>query len=172
MYSAFDFFWQNSFVAIPATVECSTWISVVPYFQTISFRVVRIGTAVCELMKMVPYWASFPDTMTLRMILHTTIMIPLTVGTKFSWFLGVGGPSLIQWTPLAWIQAWETESYDALECMANCIKLALTWISAFGLEAKYFRSLANCFAVFLVALECSEEMSLRAGRIVLSMTMA
>ena len=31
---------------------------------------------------------------------HTTSMMPLTVGNKFSGFLGLGGPSLRKWTPL------------------------------------------------------------------------
>ena len=56
--------------------------------------------------------------------------------------------------------------------MANCIPLALYWISAYGFEARQFKSLATFFAVFVVALDCSEEMLLRAGRMVLSMAMA
>ena len=35
-----------------------------------------------------------------------------------------------------------------------------------------FKSLGTCFAVFVVALYCSEEISMSAGRIVLSMKMA
>ena len=60
-----------------------------------------MGTAVWALMKMVPYLASAADTIILRMIFHTTIKMPLVVGTKYSEFLGSGGPLLRKWTPLA-----------------------------------------------------------------------
>ena len=56
--------------------------------------------------------------------------------------------------------------------MVNCIPLALYLISACGFEARYFKSLATCFAVFVVALDCYEEILLSAGRIVLLMAMA
>ena len=56
--------------------------------------------------------------------------------------------------------------------MANCIPLALYWISACGFEARQFKSLATYFAVFVLALDCSEKISLSEGRIVLSMAMA
>ena len=95
-----------------------------------------MGTSVCVLMKMVPYSASAADAMVLRMIFHTTSMMPLTVGMKSSGFWGLGGPSLIKWIPLARLIAWETERYDTSEYMDNCIPLSLYWISAFGLEAK------------------------------------
>ena len=85
----------------------------------------RIGTYVCALTKMVPYYASAADAMMLRMILQTSSMIPLTVGNKSSEFLGLGSPLLRKWTPMAWLLALETERYDASECMANCIPLAL-----------------------------------------------
>ena len=122
---AFGLFWRNSFVVIPTAVELSTCIAVSPCFHPISVRVVRIGTAVCELTKMVPYYASAADDMMLRMILHTTSMMPLTVVTKSSGFLGLGGPLLIKWTPLARILAYNTERYDESECMVNCIPLTL-----------------------------------------------
>ena len=157
---------------MPTAVEFSTWIAVGPCFHQISVRVVRIGTSVWVLTKMVAYSASTADGMLLRMILHTTSKMPLTVGTKSSRLLGLVGPLLRKWTPLARLLAWDTESYDASECMANCIPLSLYWISACGLEARYVRSLATCFAVVFVALDWSEEMSLRAVRIVSSIAMA
>ena len=67
----------------------------------ISDRVVRIGTSVWEMVKMVPYSASAADAMILYMILHTTSKMPLVVGTKSSGLSGSGGPSLRKWTPLA-----------------------------------------------------------------------
>ena len=85
-------------------------------------------------------------------------------GYKIFWIF------VVRWT-LVRLLAWETERYDALECMANCISLYLYWISAFGSAAKYFMSLATCFSVFFLALNCSEKMSLRAGRIVLLIAM-
>ena len=91
---ALDFFWWNSLVAIPTAVEFSTWMAVGPCGQPISERVVRMGTAVWVLMKMVPYYSSDADAMMLRMILHTTSKMPLVVGTKYSGFWGSGGPSV------------------------------------------------------------------------------
>ena len=98
---AFDFFWRNPFVTIPTVVELSAWIAMGPYFHPISVRVVRIGTSVCVLTKMVSYSDSAVDAMMLRMIFYTNSMMLLTVGTKSSGFLGLGGPSLRKWTPLA-----------------------------------------------------------------------
>ena len=74
-------------------MEFSTLIAVGPCFHPISVRVVRIGTAVCVLTNMVPYSASAADAMILCMILYTTSMMPLTVGTKSSGFLGLVGSS-------------------------------------------------------------------------------
>ena len=90
----FDLFWQNLFVLIPTAVESSNLIAVGPRFYPISVRVVRKGTTVCALTKMAPYSALTADTMMLRMILHTTSKMTLTVGTKTSGFLGLGGTSL------------------------------------------------------------------------------
>ena len=56
--------------------------------------------------------------------------------------------------------------------MANCIPLALYLISVCGFEERYFKSIATFFAVLVVALDCSEEILLSAGKIVLSMEMA
>ena len=92
MSVALDFFWRNSLVAMPNAVELSTWIAVVPCVQPISDRVVRMGTAVWALMKMVPYSDLATDAMILRMILHTTSKMPLVVGTKSSVLSGSGGP--------------------------------------------------------------------------------
>ena len=72
MSMALDFFWRNYLVAMPTAVEFSTWMAVGPCFHPISERVVRMGNAVWELMKMVPYSALASDAMILRMILHTT----------------------------------------------------------------------------------------------------
>ena len=57
-------------------------------FHPISERVVRMGTTVWALMKMVQYSASAADAMILRIILHTTSKIPLVGGTKSSNFWG------------------------------------------------------------------------------------
>ena len=89
-----DFFWRNSLVVMPAAVELSTWMAVGPYFHPISERVVRMGTAVWASKKMAPYSVSAADSMILRMIFHTGIKMPLVVGTKYSGFLGSGGPSV------------------------------------------------------------------------------
>ena len=91
---ALDFFWRNSLFAIPTAVEISTWMAVGPCFHPISERAVWIGTTVWALMKMVPYYDSAADAMILHMIFHTTIKIPLVVGTKSSGFLWSGGPSV------------------------------------------------------------------------------
>ena len=101
---ALDFFWWNSLFVMPTTVELSTWVAVDPCFHPISERVVRMGTAVWALMKMVPYSALAADAMILRMILHTTSKMPLVVGTKSSGFLGSGGP-LVR-NGLHWIGFW------------------------------------------------------------------
>ena len=98
---ALDFFWRNYLVAIPTSVELSTWMAVGPCFHTISERVVRMGTAIWVFMKMVPYLALAADAMILRMILHTTSKMPLVVSTKYSGLSGSGGPSVRKWTPLA-----------------------------------------------------------------------
>ena len=87
-----DFFWRNSLVAMPAAVELSTWMAVGPCVHPISERVVRMGTDVGLLMKMVPYSPSAADAMILRMILHTASKMPLVVGTKSYGFSGSGGP--------------------------------------------------------------------------------
>ena len=97
---ALRFFWRNSLVAMPPAVEFSTWMAVGPCFHPISERVVQIGTTVWVLTKMVPYLASAADVMILRMILHTTIKMPLVVVTKYSGFLGSGGPLVRKWTPI------------------------------------------------------------------------
>ena len=76
-----------------------------PCGHPISERVVRMGTAVWELMKMVPYSALAADAMIFCMILHTTIKMPLVVGTKSSGFSVSGGPSVIKCTPLDWLLA-------------------------------------------------------------------
>ena len=119
---------------MPTAVELSTWIAVGPSFHQISVRVVRIGTSVWVLTKMVPYLASTADGMLLRMILHTTSKMPLTVGTKSSRLLGLVGPLLRKLTPLDRLLAWDNESYETSECMANCIPLALCWIPASNLS--------------------------------------
>ena len=49
-----DLFWRNFLVPMPTVVGLSTWMAVGPFFHHISERVVRMGTAVWELMKMVP----------------------------------------------------------------------------------------------------------------------
>ena len=100
-----DFFWRNSLVAIPTAVELSTWMDVGPCGQPISERVVRMGTSVWALMKIVPYSSSAADAMILRMILHTASKMPFVVGTKSSGFLGSGGPSVRKCTPLAGLLA-------------------------------------------------------------------
>ena len=123
------------FVAIITAVELSTWIYVGPRLQPISFSMVRIGIAGCTLMMMVPYSASYADAMTLRMILQTNSMILLTLGMKSSVCFGLGWPSLRKWTPLARLLSWETESYDMLEWIANCIPIARYLISVFRLGA-------------------------------------
>ena len=143
-----------------------------PCFCPISVMLVWIGTVVWALTKMVSYSASAADAMMLIMIFHTTTKMPLTVGTKYSGFFGLGGPSLRKWTPLARLLAWETDRYDALEYMYNCIPLALYWISVCGLEAIYFSILTTCLAMLFVALDWSEEMLMRVGRILLSIVMA
>ena len=76
----FCVFWRNYLVAMPTTVELSTWMAVGPCVQPISYRVVRMGTAVWALMKIVLHSASASDAMILRMILHTTSKMPLVVG--------------------------------------------------------------------------------------------
>ena len=70
-------------------------------FHPILVRVVQIGTAVWALTNMVPYLNSAADAMMLSMILHTTGKMPLTVGTKYSGFLRLGGPFPRKWNPLA-----------------------------------------------------------------------
>ena len=101
MSMALDFFWWNYLVLIPTAVELLTWMAVGPCGQPISERVVQMGTAVWELMNMVPYSSSAADAMILRMIFHTTSKMPLVVGTKSSGFLGSGGPLVRKCTPLA-----------------------------------------------------------------------
>ena len=96
-------------------MELSTLISVGPCFPPIYFRLLLIGTAVCTLINILPYSASAADTMMLRMILHTTRMMLLKVGTKSSGFFGFGGPLLRKFTPLAQILHRDTERYDASE---------------------------------------------------------
>ena len=78
MSMALDFFWRNSLVAIPTAVELSTWMAVGPCGHHISERVVRMGTAVLALMKMVPYSALSADAMILRMIFHMTSKMPFS----------------------------------------------------------------------------------------------
>ena len=102
---AFDLFLRNSFVEMPTAMELSTLIVVGPCFHLISVWVVRIGTAVWLLPKMVPYLASAADVMMLLMILHTTSRMPLTVGMKYYGLLGLGRPLLRKSTPLAWLLA-------------------------------------------------------------------
>ena len=87
----------------------------VPFFHPIPVRVVRVGTAVFVLINMVPYSDSAADAIMLRMIFHTTRMIPLKVGTKFSGFFGFGGPLLRKWNPMAQLLDQDTEGYDASE---------------------------------------------------------
>ena len=89
MSKALDFFWSNDLVEMPTAVEFSTWMAVGPCFHTISERVVRIGTDVWALTKMVPYLASAADAVILRMIFHTTSKMPLVVGKKSLWIVGV-----------------------------------------------------------------------------------
>ena len=112
---AFAFFWRNYLVEIPTAVEFLTLIAVGYCFQPISFRVVRIDTAVCALIKMVPYSVLATDAMMLHMIFHTTITMPLTVGSKSCGFWGFSGPSLRKWTPLIRFLAQDNERYDASE---------------------------------------------------------
>ena len=81
---------------MPTAVEFSTWMAVGPCFHPISERVVRRGTAVWELIKMVPYYALASDAMILYMILHMTSKMPVVVGTKYSGFSSSGGPSMIK----------------------------------------------------------------------------
>ena len=73
-------------------------------FHPISERLVRIGTAVWELTKMVPYLASAADAIILRMILHTTSKMLLVVGTKSSGLSWSGGPLLRN--GLHWLGFW------------------------------------------------------------------
>ena len=100
MSMALDFFWKNSLVEMHTTVELYTWMAVGPCFHPISERVVRMGTTVWVLKKMVPYLASAADAMILRMILHITIKMPLVAATKYYGLLGSGGISVRKCTPL------------------------------------------------------------------------
>ena len=68
MSMVLELFWRNSLVAMPTAVELSTWMAVGTCFHHISERVVRIGTAIWALKKMVPYLASTSDTMILPII--------------------------------------------------------------------------------------------------------
>ena len=76
-------------------MELSTWMAVGTCGYPISERVVWMGTAVWELIKMVMHSASAADAMILRIILHTTSNMPLLVGTKSSGFSGSDGPLLL-----------------------------------------------------------------------------
>ena len=96
MSMALDLFWRNSLVVIPNAVEFSTWMAVGHCGHPVSERVVRMGTDVWALMKIVPYTSSAADPMILRILLHTTSKMPLVVGTKSSRFSGSGGPSVIK----------------------------------------------------------------------------
>ena len=69
-------------------MDLSTLIAVGPFSHPILVSVMIIGKAVCMLLKMVPYSALSADAMMLRMILNTTSIMPLIVGTKFSILLG------------------------------------------------------------------------------------
>ena len=77
-------------------------MAVGPCFHPISDRVVRIGTDVWALTKMVPYLVSLADAIILCMILHTTSKMPLVVGMKSSVLSGSGGHFLREWIPQAW----------------------------------------------------------------------
>ena len=72
MSMALDFFWRNYLVAMATAVKLFTWMAVVPCFRPISERMVRMGTDVWALMKIVPYSSSAADPMILRILLHTT----------------------------------------------------------------------------------------------------
>ena len=89
---ALDFFWRNYLVAMPNTMELSTWMAVGPCVHPILERAVRMGAAVWALVKMVLYSASAADAMIFRMILHTTSKMLLVVGKNSSRFQGSGGP--------------------------------------------------------------------------------
>ena len=101
MSVALDFFWWNSLVVMPNSVEFSTWMAVGTFFHPISERVVWICTNVWALKNMVPYLASTAYAMILHMIFHMTSKMPLVVGKKSSVLLGSGGTLLRKWTPLA-----------------------------------------------------------------------
>ena len=88
MSMALDFFWRNYLVAMATAVKLFTWMDVGPCFHPISERVVRMGTAVWVMMKMVLYLSLAADATILRMILHMTGKMPLLVGTKSSGFSG------------------------------------------------------------------------------------
>ena len=102
---ALDLFWWNSLVEMPNAVKFSTWTDVGPYFHPISESVVRMGTAVWALMKMVPYSDLAADAMILCMIFHAMSKMLLVVGTKYSGFLGLCGTLARKSTPLARILA-------------------------------------------------------------------
>ena len=105
MSMALDLFWRNYLIEMPTAVELSSCIDLGPCFHHISDRVVRIGTVIWALTKMVPYLASAADAMILRMVFYTTSNMPLVVGTESSELLGSGGPLLRKWIPLAHLLA-------------------------------------------------------------------
>ena len=121
---------------MPTSVELSTWIGVGPCGHPISFSVVRICMASWALINMVPHSASAADAIMLRIILHTTCMIPLMVGTKVDGSFGFDGASLRKCIPLALLLDLETERYDPSLWIANCMSLALYLIRASGLVAR------------------------------------
>ena len=82
---------------MPTVVEFSTWMAVGPCVHPISERVVRMGTDVWALMKMVPYSASAADAMILRMIFHTTSKMPLVVGWNFWGQVGLRRENELHW---------------------------------------------------------------------------
>ena len=91
MSMALDLFWRNYLVEIPTAVELSSCMDLGPCFHTISERVVRMGTTIWALMKMMPYSALAADAMILRTILHMMSKMPLVAARNLLDFRGQVG---------------------------------------------------------------------------------
>ena len=78
-------------VAIPNTVELSTWTGVGGWECPISYSVMRMGTASWQFKNKAPNYASAAYAMMLRCILHTTYTMPFGVGSKLAGSCGDGG---------------------------------------------------------------------------------
>ena len=127
-------------VAIPNSVELSTWTGVGGWECSISSSVIRMGTSSWKFKNKAHNSASAADAMMLRSILHTTYAIPFSVGSKSAGLFGDRGLSLKKCIPPALLRVFGQYKWEESLWTHKTTSLRLYRMVASGFGARSYES--------------------------------